>query len=329
MTRACWSMRMAVAIIAIGALLASPTGGAAQSPNDEGVIQHVTIPAGQVFSCGVGFSFTQVGISIHGNVQQFASPAGSEHILVAFLGSGYQVAYQVGSIFAPFTTAHDFGGGAEAGWSAAVSVSQPNGANTFPLEITRITADGVLQVTRRITGNSFVGAVPAGTPNFDDVNADGVACDVLGECGNCTNRTIHVLTRVRNLSTTAAVFNIRVVEAVDFDIDGSPGDNRFGRSTDAVFAYQDVSQATAGPEPGMLLQTLILPAITQVGGCCGYEIFPPANAVFAGVATPTAPGDFEAILRQDAGSLAACGIAPCSIFGPSTGNNVRLHYRRF
>jgi hypothetical protein len=270
-----------------------------------------SVPANQIFSCGADFTQVELRISTHGNVNAFSSPgpAMPNHINGSL--AGYQVCYATGSS-GPFFTAFD-GGGAEAGWAAGVSVSQPNGPGTFPLEIARDTADGRVRITRRFTGNSFVAPVPPG--NALDLNGNGQACDTLEECGNCTNRTLHVLTRVTNL-TGGNLFNIAVVEKADFNIGGVTG-NRFGRSTDSVVAYADLSEDPSHAY-AMLLQTLILPATSGVLNAGSYGF--PSSCAVTSVTTPTATGNFEGILGQSFGTLSP---------GANTGNSFRVHYRRF
>jgi hypothetical protein len=201
----------------------------------------------------------------------------------------------------------------ESGWSAGVTTSQPNGPGTFPLEITRTSADGRVRLLRRFTGNSFVAPVPAG--NALDLNGDGQACNTMEECGNCTNRTIHVLTRVTNLSG-GNLFNVAIVEKADFNIGGITS-NRFGRSTDSVIAFADLSEDPSNAY-AMLLQTLILPATTGVLNVGSYGF--PTDCAPSSLATPTVSGDFEGILGQTFGTLSP---------GANTGNNIRVHYRRF
>jgi hypothetical protein len=227
--------------------------------------------------------------------------------------SGYQICYATGAS-GPFLTSYDFGD-AQSGWSPGVSILQPNGPNAFPLEITRTTADGRTRVTRRFTGNSFVAPVPLG--NSLDLNSDGQACSSMGECGNCTNRTMHVLTKVENL-TGGNLFNISVVELADFDIDGSSGGDRFIRTADGILAYEDLSDGADGNNAGMLLQGLVTPAVPGVLASGTYDA--PSDCAINSTVTPAGPGSFEAILRQDFGILGP---------GANTGNNIRLHYRRF
>jgi hypothetical protein len=275
----------------------------------------VVIPPSQIFSCGPAtFTQTKIAISDRGIVAQFNSPglSGNEHIANP-IRSGYQVCYSTGA-GGPFFTSFDLGT-SESGWNASVITSQPNGPNTFPLEITRTTADGRVRLTRRFTGNSFVAPVPAG--NSLDLNGDGQACSTMEECGNCSNRTLHVLTTVTNL-TGSTLFNLALTELVDLNVSGTAADDRFVRTLDSVFAYEDVSDGGVDSKEGMLLQSLIVPATTGVLSAGTYGV--PLDCALTSVATPTTPGNFEAVLRQTFGVLGA---------GANTGNNIRTHFRRF
>ena len=270
-----------------------------------------TVPAAQIFSCGSDFTAFEFRVSSHGNVNALIGPAPAlpNHINGSL--TGYQVCYATGA-GGPFFTSFDEGA-VESGWLSGVAVSQPNGPGTFPLEITRNTADGRVRITRRFTGNSFVAPVPTG--NALDLNGNGQACDTLAECGNCTNRTLHVLTRVTNL-TSSNLFNVGFVEKVDFNVGGVTA-NRFGRTTDSVVAYADISEDPAHPYAA-LLQTLVLPASTGVLAADSYGF--PADCAVSSLTTPTAIGNFEGILGQAFGTLSP---------GANTGNSIRVHYRRF
>jgi hypothetical protein len=260
-----------------------------------------------VFSCGSGFSATTVGITSHGNVLRFESPAGKEHIQVGTFQSGYGLC--VNSSLKAFDIAH-----AESGWSGFVSTSQPNGPNTFPLEITRTTADGTFTVLRRFTGNSFV--FPGGGPQ--DLNGNGQLCDTMAECGNCGNRTMHVLTRVTNNSGGSA--GVAIIEAVDFDIAGSPSTNTWAHTSDSVLAFESANaiDGTTTTHFGMLLQAMVLPSNPSKyvfdaafpGDCIGGTLGVDGTVV----------GDHDAYLLTSAGSIPN---------GGTTGANIRVHYRRF
>jgi hypothetical protein len=295
---------------ASGSLLISDIAFASQA-----IPGSVPTPYSQLFACGGSGSFSEtiVGVSRLGNITEFTSPTGAEHIAGAPLRSGYQVCYATGPS-GPYFTSFDFGA-TQAGWGGNVIVSQPNGPNTFPLEIARTTTDGKVRITRRFTGNSFVVPVPAG--NILDLNGDGQACSTMQECGNCSNRTVHVMTKVENL-TGGSLFDVAVVELVDLDIGGTAGDDRFVRTSDSVFAYEDLSDAGGGERAGLLLQGLVLPTVTGVLPSGAYGA--PADCAIGSVASPTTPGNFEALLRQGFGLLGP---------GSSTGSSVRTHYRRF
>jgi hypothetical protein len=309
-------------LLGVGAaiLVASPGLALAGDVQPPGGIASTTIPPAQIFSCGATSTFTKVGITDHGNVLQLESPAGNEHILVGTARSGYQVCYDTGGGFA---AAWDFGSN-EGGWPAGAIVFQPNGPSTFPLEIRRTSADGKVSLKRRFTGNSFVATGP-----LFDLNGDGVSCSTLSECGNCGNRTIHVLTTITN--NTGLTMSVRFVELVDVDISGTSTNDRFAKTADAAIGWEDLADTGADTESrGVLLQTLILPAAPEVFLFGGYSVnglatgAPPPNCLPGSTATgpavtPTGPTDGELYLRQD------MSLGP----GSNSGSNVRIHYRRF
>lgn len=276
------------------------------------------VPAGQVFACGAGFGFTSIGVTTHGNVLNFQSPAGNEHLNAFLLENGYQIC--AAPILGLFSS-HGYDiASSESAWGATIT-SQPNGPNTFPLEITRTTSTGAFTITRRFTGNSFVGAVPPGTPQFDTFNTNGIGCDHMEECGNCTNRTIHVLTRIRNNTGLAQV--VRFVEYADVDISSFGSIPReFGsRGNDHATIFSTPNDANPG-NYGILMQALILPPVTAIlpfVGSTGAFAIPSATCDVPSVATPTAFGDFVAAVRHEVTIPA----------GGNSGNNIRLHYRRY
>ena len=296
--------------------LSNTSGGIEVDHVQYGAAPSVSIPSSQVFSCGAGpFTEMKIGISDRGSVAQFNSPGltSNEHIV----RSGYQVCYR-DTAGGAFSTSYDFGL-VESGWSGGMTTSQPSGPGTFPLEITRTTADGKVRITRRFTANSFSASCPGGNcPSGYDSDGDGIACNILEDCGNCTNRTLHVLTRVTNL-TGGNLFDVSVNELADFGISGESSSDRYVRTTDSVFAYKDASDGTgAGTHQGMLLQTLIDTGVTGVLDSGSYAA--PADCSVGTLATPVAPGNYEAILSQPYGTLGA---------GANTGNTIRTHYRRF
>jgi hypothetical protein len=122
-------------------LLLVATCGVALAQQEEQLDLGVGVQSASCFSThtsGSGTTFVKVCFSNHGNLVQFESPAGFEHIRVGSFGEGYVVCSG--------TTAHGFDAGSTEAGFGAPTISQPNGANTFPLTITRTTTNGVFQL---------------------------------------------------------------------------------------------------------------------------------------------------------------------------------------
>lgn len=308
MRQRCQTAAAMVGLVAL--VLCWPAMASAQGPTSkEGIIQHNAVAPARTFACGVGFTATTVGVSDHGNIARFESPAGAanQHI---FQG-GFEVCY-THPTFGPLSH-RDFGSTESAGWGAPF-IAQPNGPSTFPLIITRLAPGGLVSVQREINGNTFTGAVTAGNPTFDGTNGNGVGCDSLQECGNCGNRTIHVITRIFN-HTGVTLTGVGYQEFSDFDIQATAADDFFVRTDDSILAVHGAGSEDA--RKGMLLQTIVLAAVADAFPLGGT---PTGCATTFGVATPTALGDFEGRLR-----LFGSTVAP----GGNTGNTFRVHYRRF
>lgn len=132
-------MRRTVLLLATVALVLLLVGGVAASQNSSGggdvSIESTTQQAS--FTSGSGATFLRVAVSDHGNLLSFESPQGAQS-----LGGleGYVLCSQGGST----VHGYDWGGG-EAGFGSA-TLSQPNGAGTFPLTVTRNTTDGKFQL---------------------------------------------------------------------------------------------------------------------------------------------------------------------------------------
>lgn len=301
-----------IAVVALCAMVALPL--AADAQNDSSAPARSTvIPPSQVFSCGAGQTFTSFGITTHANVLSLQSPAGHEHLNAFLLENGYQICSN--GVSRGYDIASE-----ESAWGPTFT-SQPNGPNTFPLEITRTTADGVLTITRRITGNSFVGPVPPGTPQFDTFNANGQGCDHMEECGNCTNRTIHVLTRITNNSFVTQ--SIQYVEYADVDISsfGQIPREFAARTNDSAEIFSTPNDVNPG-NYGVLLQALILvpqTAIQPFVGSTGAFPIPSPTCDVPSIATPAPFGDYVAAVRHNV------TLGP----GGTSGNLVRIHYRRY
>ena len=101
------------------------------------------------YKSGSGPSFLQFCVTANGNMTVFQSPAGTLHFMNNDRAEGYGFC-DVNRETAYFDYA---AGGDSANWDAPV-VNQPNGANTFPLEISRMTADGAFTLTQSFTRGS-------------------------------------------------------------------------------------------------------------------------------------------------------------------------------
>jgi hypothetical protein len=132
-------MRRTILFLATVALVLLLVGGVAASQNSSGggdvSIQSTTQQAS--FTSGSGPTFLRVVVSDHGNLLSFESPQVAQS-----LGGieGYVLCSQDGST----VHGYDYGSG-ESGFGAA-TLSQPNGAGTFPLTVTRNTSDGKFQL---------------------------------------------------------------------------------------------------------------------------------------------------------------------------------------
>jgi len=95
------------------------------------------------YKSGTGPSFVQFCVTANGNVTLLQSPAGTAHFVMNDRAEGYGFCdlNRLESYF-------DYSaGGDSANWDAPV-ITQPNGPNTFPLEIARTTSDGAFTLTQ-------------------------------------------------------------------------------------------------------------------------------------------------------------------------------------
>jgi hypothetical protein len=141
-----------MAIAAFGQAFAEEQNGQEKELNDKNAVstQALGVLAPQhCFSSGSGWTFLKVCITDNGNISWFESPAGKVHLQNR---EGYAVCSNLNG--ANPATVHGFDANIAAnGWGTAV-VSQPNGAGTLPLLITRQSLDGYVQFKQTFTINS-------------------------------------------------------------------------------------------------------------------------------------------------------------------------------
>lgn len=140
-----WTGRVARLCVAtglvIGTSLSAQAGDGAKGPNATAAASPLSLTTLKTFGPS---SSTQVTISNHGNVIQFESPIGFEHIANGGIQEGY-VLCNGG------TNRFDLGS-AEAGFAAPSVASCPTGTTCT---VTRNTSDGLMQLKQEFT---FVGA---------------------------------------------------------------------------------------------------------------------------------------------------------------------------
>ena len=143
-------------------------------------------------------------VTINGNIEDFTFPAGFSQIFT----DGYGVC----DLTATATSYYDDGDQDSGNWLDPV-VSEPHGPNTFPLTITRTTADGIWtikQVFSRNTADAYVKVVITWTNN------------------------------------TAAAKVAYFTRYVDIDADDDASNNWFDRSTNSGWGYNPAAVGSHG-----------------------------------------------------------------------------------
>ena len=157
---------------------------------------------------GSGASFFRVCISDRGNVVSFETPAGYEQ---AISGDGY-VLCSADRSGVPTVHGWDAGGFGEEGFAPPL-IDQPNGPNTLPLRITRVTLDGTFELVQ--------------TFRFDGLEKD-----------------LTVTMRVTNLSgqprlRVALARFLRMSPNRSVETAGQHGENNATRTADSVVLWDD------------------------------------------------------------------------------------------
>jgi hypothetical protein len=224
---------------------------------------------------GSGNTLMRICLSNHGNLVRFESPVGVHHMGTDGIGDGYALCYNNGT--------HVFGydaGFAEDGFDPP-TISQPNGPNTFPLTITRDTF-GMFRFKQ----------------TFD---------------WDTTEKDVTITMTLTNISTVSWP-NLILVRYFDGDIGGTASGDRWARSVDSVWGWEDNSGR------GLML-TALSPSVTHVMMVEPYQSwfdYGHEDCGFVSTTTPTGPGNFVGRLRYAMGS-----------FNPGQSKTVSVLYRRF
>lgn len=181
-------------------------------PTQQGLALGMEV-VGQSTSCfstytsGIGATLMKICISDHGNLVQFESPQSFEHIQINSSGEGYVVCSSLpGSI----SQVHGWDAGfAEAGFEAP-AIAQPNGPNTFPLTITRTTADGIFRLAQDFARDT-------------------------------TKKDVTITMTLTNLSASSRT-GVRLARYFDGNIDNDRADDRYARNRYSVGGWENSSE---------------------------------------------------------------------------------------
>jgi hypothetical protein len=140
-------------LLLLVAALTFATAAFAQSPEvsqrQGGVSLDSTVTCKFTFTSGSGPTLLKFCVTINGNVLQYTSPAGFEHIREGTFSEGYSICD-----FGNLARYYDFGSADSGNWqSPAVS------GTTLPLTIKRTTSDGVFTLTQVFSRNTVDTAV--------------------------------------------------------------------------------------------------------------------------------------------------------------------------
>jgi hypothetical protein len=242
----------------------------------------------QCFTSGSGQTFLKVCITANGNMSWIESPAGYVHLQSR---EGYAVCS--GGVPGNGATVHGFDADiAAAGWGSPTA-SQPSGAGTLPLIITRTSTDGVIQIKQTFTLNA-------------------------------PEREVNIKMDVKN--TSAGILDsVYLSRYYDGDIDGQTT-NLYDRNQESVWArgpYNNVAH-------GLMLNAAPAPNIQFRASGTDYSYWDPygsgpqyARGCDWDNAYSPATGDFVGILQVDLTPPTAPSLKPGQT------KTVTIHYRRF
>ena len=242
----------------------SSASSATDKSEGEVSIQSTTVKAS--FASGTGANRLSVKVSDHGNLASFESPAGQEAVFGG--NEGYVLCTGDGA------TVHGHDTGSVEGGFGTPTFSQPNGAGTFPLTVTRNTTGGAFELKQ-------VWAKP-----------------------DATEKDVTVTMTLKNLSS-AALSGVTLVRTGDFDV-GTSATDRGAATNDSVWQWDDV-RATDSPPVGLMLTALTFG--TSHAGRMDVQSFwvesGRRNCYGTSDNTPTAEGDYAMRMIYLLGNLSA------------------------
>ena len=271
-------------ICCVGLLILASQPAMAQSDSAAQAIKESNSPdntacgAGKTFTFGAGLNFFTFCLSDHGNILQLQSPVNFRHITVregyVVCGTGAATAFDAGDT--------------EGGWGTA-NISQPGGANTLPVTITRNSTDGKFELKQ----------------TFD---------------WNPAQKEITITMVLKNLSASS-ISNVKLARHFDADLSSSlstsdGGDDIYNRDTDSVWGKDN----GAGVGHHGVALTALSFAISRSTAVETFGDYVNTRSTCTPIAAsvPTAPGDFTGRLTYNLSTLAA-----------GTSRTVKVIYRRF
>jgi hypothetical protein len=235
--------------------------------------------AGKLFTFGSGLDLFKFCLTDHGNILQLQSPANYRQITTqegyVACGTGAANAYDAGT--------------AEGGWDVATTITQPGGANTLPVTITRNSTDGKFQLKQTFDWNS-------------------------------AQKEITVTMVLKNLSA-ASITNVKLARYFDGDLSSGlnssdPNDDLYNNDFDSVLGRD--SGAGAGHH-GLLLTSLAFAQshTTAVEAAADFANTR-STCIPVAASVPTAAGDFTGRVTVNLGTLSA-----------GASKTIKVLYRRF
>lgn len=192
------SKRTAKFIVVAAVVAGAALGTGVQASADQAGVGASSTACHTTIAGGAGVGAMIVCFSDHGNVIKLESPAGAEHLQVAYLAEGYAVCSAAG--------VHGFDDGANEGGWGPPAIAQPGGANTLPLTITRLSLDGAIRLVQSFGRD-------------------------LGK------RIVKVNMRVQNVSG-GNLSNVLLARYYDGDLNGTPGDDIYMQTRDSVVGVE-------------------------------------------------------------------------------------------
>ena len=200
------------------------------------------------FTSGAGATAFNFCVTQNGNVLRLESPAGAEHIRVGVFMEGYTICdHTLGLRY------WDLGAFVPNGDFQTPIIVQPNGPNTFPLSITRITWDSFYTLKQTFSRNVQDRAV------------------------------IVTMALSNNDITLTGPRSVSFWRAADFDVDGDMS-NWGGATKDSAFAWNNVAGLSPGGR-GAALSTQSL-ALAHTAGVVPFGVGDPACPEFGDTGWP-------------------------------------------